>query len=210
MPSYRPVTDVWILARPKVAYYGAYLNGFLHRARELLGVHIDDAILHVCGGKSKEYPLRGFGPNDKTVDLDPNLKPDYLMDVCKDLPTYPGGWPAMLADPPYTEADAEHYAPGKDVFPNANKLLRLMLERVRVGGRVGMIHYLWPRPPKKIKKIVGGEEVDCTVRLVAAVGVLAGYANRIRCYSVFEVEKPPVVAKAVSVDQVKPDVFVVS
>jgi hypothetical protein len=31
--SYRPITDVWILARPKVKYYGAYPNGFLERAR---------------------------------------------------------------------------------------------------------------------------------------------------------------------------------
>ena len=30
--SYRPITDVWILGRPKVRYYGAYPSGFLERA----------------------------------------------------------------------------------------------------------------------------------------------------------------------------------
>lgn len=32
MSSYRPICDLWILARPKVKYYGAYPNGFLERA----------------------------------------------------------------------------------------------------------------------------------------------------------------------------------
>lgn len=36
--SYRPITDFWILARPKVKYYGAYPSGFLERARALVGV----------------------------------------------------------------------------------------------------------------------------------------------------------------------------
>lgn len=35
--SFRPIADVWILARPKVKYYGAYPNGFLERALPLLG-----------------------------------------------------------------------------------------------------------------------------------------------------------------------------
>ena len=34
--GYRPITDLWFLARPKVKYYGAYPNGFLERARALL------------------------------------------------------------------------------------------------------------------------------------------------------------------------------
>ena len=45
--SYRPITDVWILARSKVPYYGAYPAGFLHRARTLLGVDAVGAVLHV-------------------------------------------------------------------------------------------------------------------------------------------------------------------
>lgn len=64
--SYRPITDVWILARPKVKYYGAYPNGFLERARALLGVSPFDPVLHVCGGSAREYPAkpRGFGPRE--------------------------------------------------------------------------------------------------------------------------------------------------
>jgi len=52
--SYRPITDIWFLARAKlkggVEYYGAYLGGFPERARALLGATINEPVLHVCGG----------------------------------------------------------------------------------------------------------------------------------------------------------------
>lgn len=115
--SYRPITDVWILARSKVKYYGAYPAGFLHRARALLGVSPDDAILHVCGGKVRDYPYRGLGPNDRTLDLDPACQPNFLQDARDALPRRactcvgyachePHLWDAVLIDRPYTPEDA--------------------------------------------------------------------------------------------------------
>jgi len=205
MTNYRPICDQWILARSKLkrdeagnkqTYYGAYPNGFLHRAREVLGISTLDPLLHVCGGMVRAYPVRGLGPHDKTVDLDPSVRPDYVMDVREDLPHCPydpDGWPAILADPPYTEADAEHYlgGTGHTVFPQPNALLRLMLDRVRPGGRVGMLHYFWPRPPSKpIPALHRGVPYLAKIRLVAAVGVLVGYGNRIRLLSVYEKEAP--------------------
>ena len=172
--GYRPICDMWIMARPKVKYYGAYPNGFLGRARALLGVSIDDSVLHVCSGMVKDYPCQGFGPNDKTLDLDGNLKPDFNQDCMESLPDMCGqGWPAILADPPYTFEDGEHYKPGGICVPKPTALLRHCLGAVRTGGRVGMLHYEFPRPPKWAK-------------LVACVGVLMGYCNRVRLYSVFE------------------------
>lgn len=176
--SYRPITDVWILARPKVKYYGAYPNGFLERARALLGVSPYDSILHVCGGRAKDYPAkpRGFGPMDMTLDLDPALAPDFLQAATEPLPRPGGlpGWKALIADPPYTEADAEQYAPGRSTFPSANLILRNMLDVVRPGGRVGMLHYVLPQPPRE------------GIKFVACIGVIVGYNNRMRCFSVFE------------------------
>jgi hypothetical protein len=88
--SYRPICDTWILARTKLKggkkYYGAFPAGFLHRARALLGVGIDDPVLHVCGGHVKAYPYAGFGPNDRTLDLDPATEPDFLRDAREALP----------------------------------------------------------------------------------------------------------------------------
>jgi hypothetical protein len=173
--DYRPITDCWLLARPKVAYYGAYPSGFLSRARELLGVGPKDYLLHACSGKVRDYPFRGLGQNDFTMDLDPALKPDFCQDVRDPwpLPPMPGLWDAALSDPPYSPEDATHYRVGLSAFPEPGAMLRRAWEVLRPGGRVGMLHYVFPRPPKD-------------ARLVAVIHVLVGYGNRSRVYSVFE------------------------
>jgi hypothetical protein len=181
--NYRPITDTWILARPKVKYYGAYPNGFLERARALLGVGRGDSVLHVCGGRAKDYPSwKRICPHDCTLDFDPALSPDYWARAEQRLPlpfcpvtgdALP--WPALLADPPYTESEAKHYAPGPAAFPSAREVVARMLEAVRPGGRVGILHFKIPRPP-----------ADVPVRLVAVCSVWMGYDNAIRAYTVFE------------------------
>lgn len=175
--SYRPITDMWILARAKLKggkkYYGAYLGGFPERARALLGVSINDPVLHVCGGMAKHYPYRGgFGPYDKTLDLDPATEPDYLQDARDPLPL---DFKAILADPPYSLEDAANYTVGEAAYPKPNAILRNMLLASWPGNRVGMIHYILPSPPK-----------DIPTKFIAAVGVICGFNNRIRIYSVFE------------------------
>jgi len=201
--SYRPMTDTWILARTKLkpaadgskqSFYGAYPAGFLHRARQLLGVRRGDHLLHVCGGLVKQCLYRGFEENDRTLDLDPKTEPDYLMDARRlgvnmgDLfpnpqgtvieltgPWVSGLWPAIMIDRPYTEEDHAHYDVPRDVFPSdLNDLVRRALECVEPGGRVGVLDYLWPSPPTKL-----GKEV-------AVVGVGTGRNNRARWYTVFE------------------------
>lgn len=187
--SYRPITDMWFLARAKLKggkkYYGAYLGGFPERARALLGCRISEPVLHVCGGCAREYPYkRGFGPNDKTLDLDPACNPDFLQDARESFPPYrtevylngstiPELWAGILIDPPYTEGDAAHYVPGAEKYPKPNQLIRNAINALPIGGRVGIIHYILPSPPKN-------------AHFVACVGVVSGYNNRIRIYSVFE------------------------
>lgn len=173
--TYRPITDLWILTRCKykggVKRFGGYLGGFPERARALLGITIDDPVLHVCGGLAKLYPYRGgFGPNDKTLDLDPNVQPDFLASATGPLPA---GFRAMLADPPYTPDDAAQYFPGRDAFPGANQIVKSMMAAIEPGQRCGIIGYGVPALPKG-------------ARFVACVGVVCGFNNRIRVYSVFE------------------------
>lgn len=173
--SYRPITDTWLLARAKYKdgskRYGGYLGGFPERARALLGATITDPVLHVCGGKAALYPYGGgFGPNDKTLDLDPTVEPDYLQDARLPLPT---GFKAILMDPPYSSEDAKNYVPGPECYPTPNILLRNALDALDVGQRVGIIHYMLPQPGKRAK-------------FIACVGIVCGFNNRIRCFSVFE------------------------
>lgn len=171
--SRRPITDVWILTRPKVKYYGAYPSGFLERARALLGVTLKESVLHVCAGRVRDYPYVGLGRNDKTLDLDPELEPDFCRDARDPLPKNGATpWDAVLIDRPYTPEDAAHYKPGSDMLPQLNPLLRNALSVVRPGGCVGVLDYLVPRPPK-------------TARFVAFASVWCGFDNRVRAYSVF-------------------------
>ena len=187
--SYRPITDLWFLARAKLKggkkYYGAYLGGFPERARALLGCRISEPVLHVCGGCAKYYPYkRGFGPNDKTLDLDPQVQPDFLQDARKPFPPYrihralngdltPEMWSGILMDPPYSEEDCGHYNVGKEAYPSPSLLVKNAFDVLPVGGRVGIIHYIIPKAPKNSI-------------FVACVGVVCGFNNRIRVYSVYE------------------------
>lgn len=188
MSDFHPIHDTWFLARSKTKYYGAMPGGLLWRARTLLGVGPTDTVLHVCSGKILESPFGGLGlgQNDYTMDIDPELKPDFCQDVREPWPFYnpPDDyvmnplvnepWDAILCDPPYSPEDASHYACGKDVYPEPGAMLKRAFEVLRPGGRVGMLHYQLPRPPAK------------TARLVAVITVYVGFGNKGRCYSVFE------------------------
>lgn len=189
MGNYRPICDTWILARPKVKYYGAFPSGFLHRARQLLGVGAQGAVLHVCGGKIRDYPFRGLGVNDRTLDLDPACNPDYIQDARDKFPLrvtqelwseegrlVSGGivpWDAVLIDRPYTPEDADHYVPGRDKLPSANLLLKNGIAAVDIGGKVGVLDYVWPQPPKNATE-------------AAVITVAMGRNNRARYFTVFE------------------------
>lgn len=176
--SYRPITDVWILARPKVKYYGAYPNGFLERALPMIGASSADGVLHLCGGHAKAYPNKRLVERAYTVDADANTRPDFLCDLStaegwKVLREH-GPWRYVLIDPPYTLDDHAKYLAGANVaLPSANALLRGALDLLAPGRRVGILHYVWPQPPK-------------TARSIACIGVISGFNNRMCCFSVFE------------------------
>jgi hypothetical protein len=176
------VTDVWLLGRCKykggVKRFGGFLGGFLERARSLLGVSLDDPVLHVCGGLVRLYPYaRGVGPNDRTLDLDPEVGPDYLQDARE---PYPTGFRAILCDPPYGLDEADRYPPGYNTYPAPNLIVRLALNALPVGGRVGILHYVWPDAP------------DCA-KETAAVAVGTGRNGRARWFIVFEKLAAPLV-----------------
>lgn len=176
--SYRPITDFWFLTRAKLKdgkkYYGAYLGGFPERARRLIGCSINDPLLHVCGGMAKFYPYAGgFGPHDMTLDIDQSTQPDFCVDAEEGITSlgqhHP--WGGILIDPPYSEEDAKHYPFG--TYPNPNKLVANAINALIVGRKCGIIHYVIPRCPKNAK-------------FIACVGVVCGFGNRIRAFSVFE------------------------
>ncbi len=175
--SYHPIHDMWFLARAKLKngekYYGAYLGGFPERARILIGVSLQDTVLHVCGGKARLYPYRrGFGVNDLTLDIDPAMNPDFNQDAEISIPS-DQRIKGILIDPPYTPEDGDKYAMKK--YPNPNKLVKNAIDSLPIGGKVGIIHYILPMCPKNAK-------------FIACVGTICGFNNRIRVFGVYERE----------------------
>jgi hypothetical protein len=191
--SYRPLTDVWILARPKSKYFGAYPAGFLRRARDLIACSQEDQVLHVCSGDIANYKCgpgcsgnsdhwHGFGPNDITVDVDATVKADYHLDV-RDIESFrtiaqQHQIRGVLADPPYTKGFAANYSVGPDVFPTADVILKNSIQVLPIGGRVGVLSMMWPRYPKAM------------ARQIAVVAVYVGNGNIGRTFAVFERTAP--------------------
>jgi hypothetical protein len=155
------------------------LGGFPERARRLIGASITEPVLHICGGNAHLYPYAGgYGQWDERQDLDAAVNPEHFFDCSISLPHKPIAdsgqeWGGMIADPPYSEQDATHYAPGADKYPKPNKIVELAMEVLPVGRKVGIIHYIVPKCPKNAK-------------FVACVGIVSGFNNRIRAFSVFE------------------------
>lgn len=65
------------------------------------------------------------------------------------------------------------YRPIADRFPAANLIVRRMLASLDDGQRCGIIGYVVAALPKN-------------ARFVACVGIICGFNNRIRVYSIFE------------------------
>lgn len=189
--SFRPFTDVWILARSKTKYFGAYPAGFLLRARDLLNVGRHDQVLHVCSGKINEYRcgpgckgqtdrhFHGLGDSDLRMDLDPELAPDLLRDAALPASYYLAieenpQIQAVMGDPPYTPVFAKEYAPGPERFVTTDQIVKHSIDILPIGGRVGVLSLHWPRYPKG------------RARQIALVAVYVGNGNLGRTFAVFE------------------------
>lgn len=164
MTAYRPITDMIICARPKVKYYGAYPSGFLRRAKWLM----PGQMLHLCSGRAQLDPF--FCRDvDVTLDIRDDVGACYVADATKTgLP--PDSFLAVLCDPPYTPEDASHYDTD---CPKPGDIMREAWRLTSPGGRCGLLHYVIPRPPDK------------SAILVAVCGVMMGFGNRMRAFTVF-------------------------
>lgn len=99
------VIGMWTMGndyRVKSGYHGGYPNTYLRRVRALFPDK--QRALHVFSGK---VDLDAF-PGD-TVDINPDLGPTFVDD-CQTLLRVPlQDYDIILADPPYTGEDADHY-----------------------------------------------------------------------------------------------------
>ena len=124
------VVGMWTMGndyRVKSGYHGGYPNTYLRRVRALFPDKL--RTLHVFSGR---VDLEAF-PGD-TVDINPELAPTFVDD-CQTLANVPlEQYDLVLADPPYSGEDAEHYG---TTMVRRNSVIKA-LTRVRPGT-----HLVW-------------------------------------------------------------------
>lgn len=100
------VVGTWIMGnnyRVKSQFHGGYPASYLRRVKALFPDK--NKILHVFSGKVDVAMMPG-----DTVDINPDLNPTFVDDAqtLESVPIH--DYDLVLADPPYSVEDAEHYA----------------------------------------------------------------------------------------------------
>jgi 16S rRNA G966 N2-methylase RsmD len=120
--------------RVKSEYYGGYPAGYLKRIRALFPDKRDT--LHLFSGKVAVDIFPG-----KTVDINPDLSPDYLDDA-QTLEQVPlEQFDLVLADPPYSVEDAERYCTS---MVKRNVVMAALGRRLQAGAHVVWLDQVLP------------------------------------------------------------------
>lgn len=148
--------------RVKSALYGGYPPTYLRRIRALFPDK--QRVLHLFSGM---VDLVAF-PGD-TVDISAEHCPTYLDDAQKLTSVPLEKYDLVLADPPYSVEDADHY---KTTMVKRTSVMRA-LQRLRSGAHVVVLdQVLWMWRKDKFE-------------LEAAIGMLKSTNHRVRMITVF-------------------------
>ncbi|MCP1196211.1 hypothetical protein NKW84_10105 [Acetobacter senegalensis] len=130
------VVGTWIMGndyRVKSSYYGGYPPTYLRRIKALFPDKSN--ALHIFSGK---VDLNIF-PGD-TVDIKSELNPTYVDDA-QSLESVPlENYDLVLADPPYSVEDCEHYG---TTMIKRNKVMRA-LQRLNSGSHIVWLDQVLP------------------------------------------------------------------
>jgi len=160
------VVGTWIMGNDyhvKNGYYGGYPPTYLRRIAALFPDKKN--VLHLFSGLVDLTVLPG-----ETVDIAPYVSPTYLCDA-KDLSIVPlKNYDLVVADPPYSVEDAEHYGTG---LINRNIVFR-QLARLNPGTYVVWLDQVLPMWRKD------------TFELEAVIGVVKSTNHRFRIVCIFK------------------------
>lgn len=160
------IVGTWIMGNAygvKSGYYGGYPHGYLKRIKALFPDK--NRALHVFSGRVDQSAWPG-----DTVDLNPDMGPTYLDDA-QSLEQVPlDCYDIVLADPPYSVEDAEHYMP---TMVKRNKVLKA-LTGTRSGTPVVWLDQVLPMYRKDEWRITG------------VIGMVKSTNHRFRVVTIFE------------------------
>lgn len=161
------IFGMWIMGNNYTvasSFYGGYPYGYLARVEALFPDKY--RVLHLFSGKVELSILPG-----DTVDLNADLNPTYVDDA-QTLDNVPlEEYDLVLADPPYSVEDAEHYAP---TMVKRNKVMAALGRRLMPGCHVVWLDQVLPMYRKN----------DFTVE--AYIGMVKSTNHRFRVVTIFK------------------------
>jgi hypothetical protein len=161
------VVGTWVMGndyRVKSKYYGGYPAGYLRRIKALFPDKKN--VLHLFSGMVDVETYPG-----KRVDINPDTNPDYVDDA-QSLENVPvEEFDLILADPPYSVEDCEHY---QTTMIKRNKVMKALGAKAKSGTHVVWLDQVLPMYRKAEWKVV------------AYIGMVKSTNHRFRVITIFE------------------------
>ena len=161
------VYGMWIMGndyRVKSGYYGGYPATYLRRIKGLFPEK--KRVLHLFSGRVDQSEMPG-----DTVDLDPAMEPTFLDDAQRLEHVPVQNYDLILADPPYSVEDAEHYQP---TMVKRNVVMRELGARAQPGAHVVWLDQVLPMYRKAQWDVIG------------RIGMTKSTNHRFRVVTIFE------------------------
>ena len=157
----------WVMGnnyRVKSTYYGGYPHGYLKRIKALFPDKTK--VLHLFGGKVDTDIIEG-----KTLDINPDMNPDYLCDAHTMSESINETFDLILADPPYSIEDCEHYGTS---MVKRNTILKECVKLLENKGHLVWLDQVLPMYRKAELKTTG------------YIGMVKSTNHRFRVITIFE------------------------
>jgi hypothetical protein len=160
------VVGTWIMGndyRVRSGYYGGYPAGYLKRIKALFPDKIN--VLHVFSGKVDLSSLPG-----DTVDSNAACEPTFVDDAHRLTKVPLSRYDLVLADPPYSIEDCDHY---QTTMVKRNVVMKALGARLKKGAHVVWLDQVLPMYRKD------------QFELEAVIGMVKSTNHRFRVITIF-------------------------
>ena len=171
------IEGLWIMGQNytvKTGYYGGYPHGYLKR---VMAMFPDvKRVLHLFSGCVEKT-----APEHVTIDINPDRKPDIVGNAENLSEHAPGPFDLILADPPYSVEDCEHYG---TPMVSRFKVVKECFKVLALGGHLVWLDQVFPMFRKVETPLVGTiylrEELPDGMVQAGEIGMVKSTNHRVR------------------------------